>query len=114
VVVNAIRKVNLSREDGLFLTQLLVTLNNVEEAYEAMNLQLVWGMSTRSDLRVLYKFSGLLVVSVLLLLFSIEDARGHFPDLTLPVLFALADWTILALMSLANEVAELQDTVESN
>ncbi len=115
MVDNDIRSVNLSRDDDLYLSRFLATLNNVEEAYSAMGFQLISGVVTRSNLKLVYKLSGLLSVSLLLLVvFSLEDVGGIFPDLGLPVLFALITWVLLSLMELANEVAELRDGVEKS
>lgn len=115
LVNNDIHRDNLSRDDNLYLSRLLATLNNAEEAYSATRLQLISGASTRLNLKTVYKLAGLLSASLLLLVvFSLEDVRGLFPDLTLPVLFALITWAILALMELSNEVAELQDEVEKS
>jgi hypothetical protein len=108
-----LRLATLSREDGYHLRQILMTLDNVESAQDALNKHILSGVVTRKPLEVVLKLFVLLVVALFyLVLFSVQDVRGVIPDFRLPVLFALLTWTALSLAELAQEIRDLQDEIE--
>jgi choline-glycine betaine transporter len=113
-----LKTTNLSREDALYLTQLLVTITNIEEAQSVLGYQCVSGIVTRKPLEEVVKLFALLVVSLfLLVMLSLRDVQSVVPNFSLPVVITLLTWSALSLAELAQEVRDLQDernTVEGH
>jgi hypothetical protein len=93
-----LKTTNLSREDDLYLTQLLVTITNIEEAQSVLGYQYVSGIVTRKPLEAVVKLFALLVVSLfLLVMLSLRDVQSVVPNFSLPVVFTLLTWSALSL-----------------
>ncbi|OUL21670.1 hypothetical protein [Nostoc sp. 106C] len=85
----------------LHLQQILLVINNMEEILERFSRLYNRILEVSRFILAITKLSFLLGVSLLfLLLFGIVDVQRKFPDLSLPVIFSLAIWVLIALMEL--------------
>ncbi|MBH8576209.1 hypothetical protein I8752_25100 [Nostocaceae cyanobacterium CENA369] len=85
----------------LHLQQILLVINNMEEILERFSRLDNRILEVSRFILAIAKLSFLLGVSLLcLLLFGIVDLQRKFPDLSLPVIFSLAIWVLIALMEL--------------
>lgn len=85
----------------LYLQHILLVLNSIEEILEVFSTLYVRILEMSRFIFAIAKLSFLLGVSLLfLLLFGIVGLQTQFPDLSLPVIVALALWVLIALLEL--------------
>ena len=94
-------KQQLSLANRLNLQQILLILNNIEEILEGFSTLYNRILEMSRFVLAIAKLSFLMGVSLLfLLLFGIVDLQRKFPDLSLPVIVALAIWIFIVLLEL--------------
>ncbi len=94
-------KQQLSLANRLNLQQILLILNNIEEILEGFSTLYNRILEMSRFVLAIAKLSFLIGVSLLfLLLFGIVDLQRKFPDLSLPVIVALAIWIFIVLLEL--------------
>ena len=94
-------KQQLSLANRLNLQQILLILNNIEEILEGFSTLYNRILEMSRFVLAIAKLSFLMGVSLLfLLLFGIVDLQRKFPDLSLPVIVALAICVFIVLLEL--------------
>lgn len=109
---NAEARINskLPRAARLHLQQILLVLNNVDEILEVFSGLYIGILGMSRTVVAIAKLSFLLGFSlVCLLLFGIVGLQSEFPDLSLPVVVALAVWVLIAILELVFDAWSLYD-----
>ncbi|MDF5721367.1 MAG: hypothetical protein PUP91_12995 [Rhizonema sp. PD37] len=95
------KKQKFSLAAHLNLQQILLTLSNIEEILEGFSMLYNRILEIGRFILAIAKLSLLLGISLLfLLLFGIVDLQSKFPDLSLPVIVALAMCVFIVLVEL--------------